>query len=117
MSFPIPKMPSAIPQIQVELINTTGSYNVNTGLYEETQGTNTLFYGALLPLNEKELEYSDGTYNKDTRKLYTEKILQINDTIEVQGNVYTVDKETDYSGLPQTTFRRYFVKRMGVNNR
>ena len=117
MAFPIPNLPNAIPLIDIELLTVSSdNYNSQSGLYEDTAGTPVTFKGALLPVTDT-LEYSEGTYSSEDKKLYTERTLFENDEIRVNNKIYTVDRENDYVGLTQTSFRRYFVKRVGDTQR
>lgn len=117
MSFPIPNLPTGIPLQPAFLINDIGSYDVNTGLYIEKEASRTPFSAAFLPVLDKDLAYTEGTYGKDFRKIYCNRKLQVNDQIEIFNKVYTVDKESDYEGLGPQQFYRYIIKREEVTRR
>lgn len=115
--FPIPKLPNQIPQINISIIEVTGSYNTTTGQYEETETVETSFKGVILPLSQTDLKYSDGTFVREDKKLYCERTLEVNSIIEVNGERYIISNEDDYKGLTQTNFRRYFIKRRKETSR
>lgn len=118
--FPIPKLPNqGIPFIDMAIIETTGDYNSITGLYEETETIETSFKGALLPLSQTDLKYSDGTYTREYKKIYCERTLKENDIIKISStnDRYIINREDDYQGLPQTNFRIYFAKRRKETSR
>lgn len=97
--FPIPKLPDQIPQVDISIIETTGSYNPMTGQYEETETVETSFKV------------------REDKKLYCERTLEVNSIIEVNGKRYIISNEDDYEGLTQTNFRRYFIKRRKETSR
>lgn len=117
MAFPIPLLPTGIPQEEIKLIKSTKTFIRSRGLYEETELDPEIIKGAVLPLSQRDLMYSEGTYTRDDKKIYVEVVIEINNIVEFQGERYTVDKEDDYSGLPQAKFRRYFIKRRKDNTR
>lgn len=115
MTFPIPKLPNGIPLITITKIGKAGDYDSTTGLWNESDSGNETFEGAVLPLTSKDMNYSEGTYTRDDRKLYTHKDdLEDNEVILVQGKHYIIDAYDPYDGLIQTDFRRYFLKRFEV---
>jgi len=117
MAFPIPLLPTGIPQEEIKLIKSTKTLGAETGLYTEVESEPETIKGAVLPLSQSDLMYSEGTYTRDDRKIYVETTIEINSIVEFQGERFTVDKEDNYSGLTQTEFRRYFIKRRRDNNR
>lgn len=66
--------------------------------------------GIMLPLTQNDLKYSEaGTYSVKDKKIYTTDPLSLGQTIEYQGDRYTIQNFKDYSAYADVYiyFARY----------
>ncbi len=90
----------------------TGTWNKQTGKYEESGPGTVDQQGIILPLSTDDLKFSEGgTYSVHDRKIYTALPLKMGSEIKYDGNTYTIHAEKDYS--QQADVYIYFAKRIG----
>ena len=93
--------------------HTEGYYDYeNGGVWVPGEEQRIEFRGAVLPLNKNQLQYNEGgAYTRKDRQVYVHVELAEGETIEHQGNKYTVAEKGDYADLA-SGLRVYFVRRV-----
>lgn len=114
-----PKIPRALLHDMFEVHTEGGDYDKeNGGQWKPGKQVETKFQGAVLPLNNEDLQYMDsGTYTVNAQKVYTNGYTlrigaQFRDGYD--GQLYTVKQELTHG--PIHPLKRYMVEKKGASN-
>lgn len=118
VKFAMPKIPDAVMDDMWFIKKESGHYDSeNGGQFVPGAESKVKFYGALLPLTEKDLQrMPQGTYTGDQQKIYTNGfVLPVGSTVLTQnGEIYIVKSDLDHGMIHP--MRRYIVERKGAAN-
>ena len=111
----VPRLPSVVMR-PLRHISKAGGYNMdNGGQWEPSEPTETEFLGAVLPIGDKDLQYSPaGTYTKYSRKIYTDGVaLKEGSTVYDPDDdvTYTIKQDLDHGTIHP--LRRYIAEAKG----
>jgi hypothetical protein len=115
VKFAKPKIPDALMHTMQRLTVQVERQTAKGGQWKPTPPATTTFKGAVLPLNNEDLQYlPEGSYTLNTQKLYTNGATvdvgqQFTDTYD--GQTYTVITELTYG--PTHPMKRYIVEKGG----
>lgn len=102
--------------VNFEIIEADGKYIGGHWTEGKTETRNG--FGAVIPLTERKIYQSGGSYTAKDRQLYTFKSLQgdlRNIKVRYKDNVYSVEQETDYSDYSDVFI--YLMKYVGLFDR